>query len=161
MKEAVEGRIELHDEDTTSETLETFIYWLNEHVIQLPDGSESITNDNLLKYVEIYNFADLYDTRELRNAVVSAFCHSNRMDYTLDTFGQALHKLRSTSKFYDAIMRSSQGNLNLSDEPTASIVCAEFPRDAIKVLMMKLAKNTLQPFYREDIKSLLEPTEDL
>lgn len=160
MKEAVEGRIELRDEQTTSETLETFIYWLNEHVIQLPDGSESITDSNLLNFVDVYNFADLYDTRELRNDVVRAYLSTCREDYQLATFGQALHKLRNTSKFYDAILRSSESSLNLGDELTTSTVCSEFPRDAIKVLILRYAAWTLRPFNQAELHLFLEHTED-
>lgn len=159
MKESVEGRVELHD--VTSEVLETFIYWLNEHVVQLPDGSESVTDSNLLNFVDVYNFADLYDTRGLRNDVVKAYISTCRTTYSLATFGQALHKLRSTSKFYDAILRSSESKLKLSDESTTSTICSEFPRDAIKVLVLRHATSTLRPFKREDLDLFIEATEDL
>lgn len=159
MKESTEGCVELRD--VTSEVLETFIYWLNEHVIQLPDGSESITDSNLLDFVDVYNFADLYDTRELRNAVITLFLSTWRTDYTLATLGRALHRLRSTSKFYEAILRSSEFRLDLADESVTLIICSEFPQDAMKDLIVKYARRSLRYLDPTRAEMFLESAEDL
>lgn len=138
MKESIEGCIELPD--VSSDILEIYIYWIYNRVIVLPDGSDSenLHSGNLLTFVDLYVFADLYDTRELRNDIVKATLEctsSDMLDY--EVVGQALHKLPQKSKLYALLLMDMQspGGLDLTDEYSCEQLSMHFPREAIRVLI--------------------------
>lgn len=60
MKKGLSNCVELHD--APIHTVDTFVYWLHTHVILLEDGSDMMTDDNIDSVVNLYLFADIYDT---------------------------------------------------------------------------------------------------
>lgn len=143
MKESVEGCVELHDAKIA--TLESFIYWVNEHVIQLADGSEAITKGNLSKFVELYNFADFYDTRELRNDILKEFCcNTPKLELEYEQIGKTLYLLRPNSSLYKALLAVAHCGLDLKKDYVISEICDHFPSDAIKVLIKNFTTKQLK-----------------
>lgn len=143
MKESAEGRIELHDVKLL--TLEAFIYWVYTGIIQLPDGSELIAFDTFHLVVRLYNFADVYDTFDLRNDIVSKI-YNQRPTSKLLTFrsgGWALKLLRHGSKLYSLLLDFCLAS-NIPDEPTVKIVYQDFPQEAAEMLFTNLGFKTFK-----------------
>lgn len=132
MKEAIEGCIEL--QDVTSEMVQTYIYWLYDRTILLPDGSESedMSESNFLTFPELYVFADIYDTRALRNDIVEAFIpFIEEKGLTTESYGAALRKLPQTSKLYGLILCHFQSSLDLHNPGHCEALAKCFPREVI------------------------------
>lgn len=156
MKESVDGRIELHE--VTQSVLEAFISWVYTGDIQLPDGSEKISNKTFPLVVQLYNFADVYDTIDLRNEIVSKiFLRSFGEDsWSLEKAGEALRLLRRGSKLYRWILDLAVGT-RLKTEAYITIVCRDFPREAVEAIFANCVFKTFKGF--GELKDYLESDE--
>lgn len=160
MKEAMEGCIEL--QDVSSEMLQTYLYWLYDRTILLPDGSDSqdMDSSNYFTFIELYNFADLYDTCGLRNDIVRAFMrYLERVGMDYKSVGATLRKLPRSSKFYAMLLAHVQMDLDLHLEDHCEAISRYFPREAIRILIHAFVTNTMRGYGQTEGKEWLEKVE--
>lgn len=145
MKESVNGRIELHD--IAQSVLQVFICWVYTGDIQFLDGSELISHNNFPFLVQLYKFADVYDTLNLRNDIVKKYYGQERnrsnASLTVGSTGRALQALRQGSKLYSLILDLMLLS-SIKDGETVKKICRQFPLEAVEVLFTNCVLKTFK-----------------
>lgn len=139
MKESRLNCVQLHD--VGKDTLETFLYWIHTREILFADGSETVTCINFTSFVDLYLFADCYDTRELRNSVVKAIYQKAKLlqaSLSHKVLGDVLHKLRPSSRLFMLLTTLVSSDLGVTLRAHASNICEYYPKEALGEIIVHL-----------------------